>query len=80
MKETRSAIKWLANTFFTHAEPFGGFSEEEKWVITEADFDRLIEYARKLEEGQSEGYAEFAIQCDREGMNVLKFKDYMKHL
>lgn len=80
MKDNRSAIKWLANTFFTRAEPLNGSSEEESWIITEADFDLLIEYALKLENSQSESYAEFAVICDRKGANILNFKDYMKRL
>ena len=37
-----------------------------------------IEQAREMEENLAEQFAEFSILCDRRGMKIVKFKDWLK--
>jgi len=50
MKKT--AVKFLEKVFFTYAEPYAGFSEKEKWVISESDFMELIDQAKEMEKAE----------------------------
>jgi hypothetical protein len=50
MKET--AVGQFEQGFFSYAEPFSYFSEEDKWVITEKDFLKLIQQAKEMERQQ----------------------------
>ena len=46
--------------------------------ITRKGADYVIEKAKEMEELQAHQYAEFAIRCDRKGMKILNFKDWIK--
>jgi hypothetical protein len=41
-------------------------------------FEGLFQQAKQIEIQQSHEYAEFAIKCDREGMKILNFNDFIK--
>jgi hypothetical protein len=45
----QSIIERFKNRFFSYAEPFAYFSEEDKWTISEKDFDHLINQALEME-------------------------------
>lgn len=47
MKQT--VVEQLKNEFFSYAEPFPYFSEEDKWVITENDFMALVDRLKTIE-------------------------------
>jgi hypothetical protein len=38
----------------------------------------LCEQAKEMEKEQSEKYAEFCVKCDRGGIKLLDFNDYIK--
>lgn len=57
-----TAVEWLA------------FMLEMQGTITPLDIKQAI----KIENEQSQKYAEFAIICDRMDMRILNFDDYMK--
>jgi hypothetical protein len=59
----KTAVKFLEKVFFTYAEPYAGFSEKEKWVISESDFMELIEQAKEMEKQQIIN-AHFAAQIE----------------
>jgi hypothetical protein len=63
--EKFTAVEWLEKSLITH--------------------DKAVNYnlfvfnkAKDMEEEQYESYAEFCIRCDRQGLPILKFKDYIK--
>ena len=37
-----------------------------------------FEQAKEMEKKQSENYARFVIECDRQKLPILKFKDWVK--
>ena len=46
--------------------------------VTRKGADYVIKKAIEMEELQAHQYAEFAIRCDRKGMKILNFKDWIK--
>jgi len=58
----QTAVEWLFNDYV------------HKGVIT----IEAIEQAKEMENKLSHEYAEFAIRCDRQGMKILNFKDWIK--
>ena len=59
-----------------------------EWLVYELVFEEndnsskhnkeVIKKAKEMERNQSHAYAEFAIRCDRKGMKILNFEDWMK--
>lgn len=41
-------------------------------------YQEFVEQAKEMEKEQSEKYAEFCVKCDRGGMKLLDFNDYIK--
>ena len=66
-KITKTAVEWL----------FDRIIEEWGLEIEERDI-AILEQAKEMENRQLKNYAEFAIHCDREGMKILNFNDYIK--
>ena len=63
-----TAVTWLLENLIS--EPY-----------SEADFKYNAECwdkAEEMEKQQSHEYAEFAIRCDRMGMKILNFEDWLK--
>jgi hypothetical protein len=48
----KTAVEKFRESFYDYAEPYGGFSEELKWTISEEDFEKLIQQAKSDEEMQ----------------------------
>ena len=46
--------------------------------ILAEDIKEVFEQAKAMEKEQSEKYAEFCIRCDRGGIKLLDFNDYIK--
>ena len=44
----------------------------------ELAFSKEINKAKEMEEQKAHEYAEFAIRCDRKGMKILNFNDWIK--
>ena len=64
-KENQSAVDFIEKSFWTEANIFNAFSEDDRWTISEDDFMRIIIDSRKLEadiltamyeKGKSDGY------------------------
>jgi hypothetical protein len=41
-------------------------------------YDKLLNQAKEREEKTAHEYAKFAIRCDRKGMKILNFEDWIK--
>lgn len=54
-------VEKIRSDFYSYAEPFGGFSEEAKWTISEEDFEKLIERA-KVPEPTPRSYSEVEVR------------------
>lgn len=50
----------------------------EKYIENGIIFLDDIKQAKELEKERSREYAEFAIRCDRMGMKILNFDDFIK--
>ena len=63
MEKQQTAVEWL-----------------ELYIkgITSLNCDEVIDQAKEMEMEQLHKYAEFAIRCDRKGMKILNFNDYIK--
>jgi tRNA(Ser,Leu) C12 N-acetylase TAN1 len=57
------------------------------WFRDQLEFDEsvsidniedLLEQAKEMEKQKAHEYAEFAIRCDRKGMKILNFEDWIK--
>lgn len=64
-KENKSAVDFIEKSFWTEANIYDGFSEDDRWTISEDNFMRIIIDSRKLEadiltamyeKGKSDGY------------------------
>jgi hypothetical protein len=64
-KENQSVVDFIEMNFWTEANIYNGFSEDDRWTISEDKFMRIIINARKLEadiatamyeKGKSDGY------------------------
>jgi hypothetical protein len=51
------------------------FKELDNWDLT---LEELFNQAKEMENSRSQEYAEFAIRCDRMGMKILNFEDWIK--
>jgi hypothetical protein len=45
----KTAIEQFVKDFYLYAEPYAYSIEEDKWVISEKDFEYLISKAKKIE-------------------------------
>jgi len=54
MEAKKTTLEWIVESFFDYAEPYNGFSEEDKWTISEKDFDKIIELAKKKDKVDKE--------------------------
>jgi len=61
-----TAVEWLVEQF----ETIVFYSEEAK--------ENTIEKAKEMEKQQIKDYAIFSVNCDRKGLPVLDFEDYIK--
>jgi hypothetical protein len=72
----QTAIEWLENEItnrITRRNPYDT-------IIIQTLGDtliKLINQAKQIEIQQSHEYAEFAIKCDREGINILEFDGFI---
>lgn len=41
-------------------------------------YQEILKNAKELESKQAQDYATFAIECDRRGMKILNFEDWIK--
>jgi coenzyme F420-reducing hydrogenase beta subunit len=57
------------------------------WLVEQVNSDclnssfirpELIEKAKEMEKEQLKKYAEFCVRCDREGLKLIHFNDYIK--
>lgn len=64
MNEKFTAVEWLSLVFEDVHMP--------NWIYD------TIKDAEEMEEEQSEKYAIFCIECDRNGLPIIKFKDWVK--
>ena len=57
------------------------------WLVQQVNSDclnssfirpELIEKAKEMESEQLKKYAEFCVRCDREGLKLIHFNDYIK--
>ncbi len=63
MENKKTAVEWLV----------------EELPHLKADLlKEVINQAKEMENSRSQEYAEFAIRCDRMGMKILNFEDWMK--
>lgn len=46
--------------------------------ILAKDIKEVFEQAKEMEKQKAHEYAEFAIRCDRKGMKILNFEDWIK--
>ena len=54
-----------------------------EWLIEQVKSEKYIddidfEQAKEMEKQKAHEYAEFAIRCDRKGMKILNFEDWIK--
>jgi len=52
-------------------------SEKVSIMISLSKFDELFNQAKEMENNRAQEYAEFAIRCDRMGMKILNFEDWI---
>ena len=64
MNEKFTAVEWLSQVFEDIDMP--------NWIYD------TIKDAEDMEIEQSENYARFAIECDRQKLPIIKFKDWVK--
>ena len=46
--------------------------------LKQISYNNVLKEAKDLEIKQATDYAKFAIECDRRGMKILKFEDWVK--
>lgn len=61
----QTAIQWLEQEFIA----LQNYGVNELGLITKA---------KEMENKRAQEYAEFAIRCDRKGMKILNFEDWIK--
>ena len=61
-----TAVEWLIN--WSKGNP----------VAFQSDYYEAIQQAKEMEKEQIEKYAEFCVRCDREGLKLIHFNDYIK--
>ena len=60
-----SAVEWLV----------------EQWPILESQIpERILEQAKEMEKNRATEYAEFCIRCDRTGLPLVQFEDWLNGL
>ena len=67
MEKQQTAVDWLHETF----------AKATKTELKD-NVNLFFEQAKEMEKEQLHKYAEFAIRCDRKGMKILNFNDYIK--
>jgi hypothetical protein len=53
---------------------------EQLPLIQQEGLRFIIEEAKEMENNRATEYAEFCIRCDRAGLPLVKFEDWMKEL
>jgi hypothetical protein len=51
-----------------------------KGVVSDVKLHALIETALEMEETKATEYAEFCIRCDRAGLPLVKFEDWISDI
>lgn len=46
--------------------------------LKQISYNKILKEAKDLEIKQAHDYAKFAIECDRRGMKILNFDDWLK--
>lgn len=79
-KENQSVVDYIEKHFWAEANIYDGFSENDRWTISENKFMRILIDARKLEtniatamyeKGKSDGY-DFATREAQKEINKLR--------
>jgi len=65
MENRKTAVEWLVSELYM-------FNEVPESVY------KIINQAKEMENSRPQEYAEFVIRCDRMGMKILNFEDWMK--
>jgi hypothetical protein len=64
--EKQTAVEWLQVRY------------NRRQVYEESIYDEEFEQAKAIQKEQIEKYAEFCVRCDREGLKLIHFNDYIK--
>ncbi len=66
----QTAVEWLVEQI--------SYTTTNKEIISyHKDISELVNQALEMENETAHEYAEFAIKCDREGMNILEFDGFI---
>ena len=72
MENKQTVVEWLVEQF-TYRTSGGVYTTDGTDDVTE-----VVNQAKEMENSRSQEYAEFAIRCDRMGMKILNFEDWIK--
>ena len=64
----KTAVEWFNQQLVDRQN---GKGDSRSW-------NEILEQAKAMEKQQSEKYAEFCVRCDRAGIKLIDFNDYIK--
>ena len=68
-RDMKTAVEWLVNMLVTENE-----------VTLKGENFKLFEQAKEMEKNRAMEYAEFCIRCDRTGLPLVQFEDWLNGL